>query len=1165
MSPDPGYRYPGAKPFTLEEKSLFQGRRKDIERLFQLLSLKKMIVFYAKSGIGKSSLINAGLIPAFHEKMIEQNFIALPIRFGVQSLEEQDHANAHPDDSFLVKNIITLLQSYTKDFKYPELLFASGEILHSLWYWIKLFEKNNILLLLIFDQSEEIFTYTPTQINAFKEQVYSIFNPGIPAIYHQAIESALEKREIHAGAIMSVKSEDIDSQIDFIYKPLNTKVLFAVREDKLGLFNVFSDYFPDVLKDTFKLFPLSKEGAIDAITLPAEADGNFLSPKFSYAPEALEKLLKNIVEADDTYDSFAIQLNCSFIEKEKVIISRRTLITVDDIPEEGKLVEEFYDSVWKSIPGIDATQIASSKKLLEEKLIDIEHQRRISVHKGAWLDPKITEALIRAGLLKEDTRGDTTYIELSHDRLIKTLVVDYRLRQQEEQNALKLKDAAQSRKKMMIRGIIFLVLISVIYFFIQWKKQNEYTQQASYLFSAGRALQNNPTLSYIIAQDGYKINHSNHALNTLIDSLAQRSNLGYITSQFYCPDHVIAAFFNKGDTITVVSDSTVEYFDKDGLVLNSQKYEGRILHSKYYNGNGCLLVDNKDSVELRSFDHLIERFPKTSRTPLSSDYADLHIAISNNLLLLAFRGSIFRAGSPIPILTLDADLRSIIFTNDSRHIIYGNNDGNISLIDTKGKVIKYLNNNLGSSHIAVTSLAITSDDSQLIAGYSDNSVRIWTVGDLSQVDDNHKIELNSRSFFVSAQLPGTLKWISISPDDKYFITASGNSEIATIWDITGNKIAFLKGNKEPIISLSYSSDGSQIMSCSDTGKIFIWRRELISKLFLEKRLSVFSPFDYKSLGLTGYTVANVYDTTGITNLIKSAINYTASLPVSNDYPDDYDYKKLLDTSIREIEILYTKIFDPKYSNLISPANRKLLYKNYLALHLKKPRLLLESIPQNDSERIIKNIGAYELTQRILLVDTASLTDAILISSKYREIAVQFINPAQLQKGSDSLSKLVNSRKPTMAPQQKKYAEAIRYLKKGEALLASFKKKYPTDKVLLDMLSDFYSRIAFYQFFIKDQKDYADAMRYAKLAFDLDSNNIINYTNLALGYLFNKQFQNAERIYFTYGNNNLPRASKLRKLFCDDFEALSREGILPISDQQLQQEISRIRSTICSAR
>jgi len=72
------YRYPGARPFERDESEVFFGRAKDIERLLRNLEMEQHLVLYAKSGLGKSSLLNAGLLPRIQ---LEQQLQPFSIRF----------------------------------------------------------------------------------------------------------------------------------------------------------------------------------------------------------------------------------------------------------------------------------------------------------------------------------------------------------------------------------------------------------------------------------------------------------------------------------------------------------------------------------------------------------------------------------------------------------------------------------------------------------------------------------------------------------------------------------------------------------------------------------------------------------------------------------------------------------------------------------------------------------------------------------------------------------------------------------------------------------------------------------------------------------------------------------------------------------------------------
>ena len=74
------YRYPGLRPFedTDLDRSLFFGRDREKEELLHLILAEKLTVVFAKSGTGKSSLLNAGILQALRER----DFLPIKIRFN---------------------------------------------------------------------------------------------------------------------------------------------------------------------------------------------------------------------------------------------------------------------------------------------------------------------------------------------------------------------------------------------------------------------------------------------------------------------------------------------------------------------------------------------------------------------------------------------------------------------------------------------------------------------------------------------------------------------------------------------------------------------------------------------------------------------------------------------------------------------------------------------------------------------------------------------------------------------------------------------------------------------------------------------------------------------------------------------------------------------------
>src|SRR3982751_5228004 len=72
------YRYPGLNAYTKQDAFIFKGRDDDSGKLLEQINLNKTLVLHAESGVGKSSLIQAGLLPLIEKT--NDNFICVTIK-----------------------------------------------------------------------------------------------------------------------------------------------------------------------------------------------------------------------------------------------------------------------------------------------------------------------------------------------------------------------------------------------------------------------------------------------------------------------------------------------------------------------------------------------------------------------------------------------------------------------------------------------------------------------------------------------------------------------------------------------------------------------------------------------------------------------------------------------------------------------------------------------------------------------------------------------------------------------------------------------------------------------------------------------------------------------------------------------------------------------------
>lgn len=396
-------RYPGAQPFSANQKRLFFGRNKDIEGIVELINIEQSVVLYSKSGLGKSSLINAGVIPKLEE---ENNLIPFTLRFGA-------HTKDKKDDPLSIT--IARLSTHGKSAALEKLIPDEN----SLWYHLKsmqLVNNEKRGYLLIFDQFEELFTYPTRYVNEFGKQLAELLYTTIPARFREVMAKHMD-----GDADQQLLTTE---EMRAIHKPFEIRVLMAIRSDRMSLLNQLTDYLPNILMTCKELLPLDIEQAEDAILTPAYLPGDeFASPTFDYSDAAIEKTLDFLTENNtQSIASFQLQILCEAVER-KVIEQNLKVVEVEHLGDIESLYKNYYDNQIATIASPEG-QLAA-RRLIEEGLIFDEEERRLTLYEGQIfktfnITPELLRSLVNCHLLRSEpsTQGEGFNYEISHDSLV---------------------------------------------------------------------------------------------------------------------------------------------------------------------------------------------------------------------------------------------------------------------------------------------------------------------------------------------------------------------------------------------------------------------------------------------------------------------------------------------------------------------------------------------------------------------------------------------------------------------------------------------------------------------------------------------------------------------------------------------------------------------------
>lgn len=441
-------RYPGAKPFSAQEKELFFGREEDTERLCRLVRREKLVVLYAKSGIGKSSLLNAGVVPWFHTK--ESGYFPVNVRFYSYSSTSQNGKARENEKSSLLK---LLLDHLAAAYGLPgcpdtflDLIYLEDE--PSLWHFCKslqLAQPHSPAPLLVFDQFEELFSYPEKQIRSFKNQLAELLYSDIPQRWRDAFNRFREENP------KALREEEWKK----FFEPIDVKTVIAIREDRLYLLDKLADQLPGILHKREILQPLHRQQARQAILQPAEKAGDFDSPPFTYESGALEMILDYLGGSESgqeaEIESFQIQLICQHIEENIVLKNQDTFIEKADIGDEQGLkdiAKNYYIHQIGKLP--DEKSRYRARVFIEEDLVNEGDKSRITVPESyarSRLDENSLALLVNSHLLRAESnvRGNRNY-ELSHDTLVPP-VLEFKAERKAEEARLEEERLAEEKRR----------------------------------------------------------------------------------------------------------------------------------------------------------------------------------------------------------------------------------------------------------------------------------------------------------------------------------------------------------------------------------------------------------------------------------------------------------------------------------------------------------------------------------------------------------------------------------------------------------------------------------------------------------------------------------------------------------------------------------------------
>ena len=843
---------PFVGPRAFQRGEPIYGREREIPQLRDLLIAERIVLLYSPSGAGKTSLIQAGLVPE-----LESNaFDVLPVaRVGLDPGRDRRVGNRY---------LASLLLSLEGDGAGGEERAADLGRLSLADYLDRrglAAGKDNQLL--VVDALEELLTLDPTD-GPTKER------------FMAELGHALEDRERWA--------------------------LFAVREDYLGGLDPYLRYVPTRFATTFRLNLLEAPAARAAVQSPA------LEAGVAFSDAAAERLVDNlrsvqvqrlqgrVEEAGPYVEPVQLQVVCRRLWER--LPAGATEIGTAEVAAVGDVDRALADYYAEQVAAVaDATRMTERtiREWFDRELITDQGFRGQALQGPGGPGGQALALLEDAHLVRAEQRRGTTWYELTHDRLIQPIRNDnaawrehnltalqrqavlwddehrsegmllrgdaladaeQRLRDEpvelseteiqflEACRALAAEEREDARRQRRLRwltvGLAALLVLTLVAAGIALQQRNlarSATRQASaaarlvtsrqLTADAAATLGEDPRAALLMNIAAQRLDDGPDTRSSLLHSLVSTRYVGTLSGHHSVVDRL--AFSPDGRTLATVSD------DKTAILWD-------VAHRTPL---GPPLVGHRDKVASVAFssdgrtlatgssDRTVLLWDVAHRTPLGPSlvgHTDTvwSVAFAPGDRILASGGrdgklllwDVSRRSRPTLLARGPqghADVYSVAFSPDGRLLATASGDRTASLWDVRDPAhLRRIGNPLQGHTDKVASVAFSPDGRLLATGGSDARAMLWDV----------RHPAHPRRVGPALEAGDLVHSVAFSPDGRSLAVGSGDAT-ATLWDVhhPGDPRRMepaLRGHHGAVFSVAFSPDGRLLATGSGDATAMLW-------------------------------------------------------------------------------------------------------------------------------------------------------------------------------------------------------------------------------------------------------------------------------------------------------------------------------------------------------